>query len=196
MKKLLIAALMVASSAAIAIPSPLPKITGVMDFEGDLTVLGDLQTGNALLKFTNVLNDVGDREGDYATVLQGNFAGNFFDNIFIAGGAPVTPISPLWQVQDSFVNGSEIANFDLLAITYFDAVDFDNDGNTDFLNLAGTGTARLTGFAETTGTFFLSSQDRLLSFSADSVSVASPGTMALLGMGLVGLGLARRKAGV
>lgn len=69
-----------------------------------------------------------------------------------------------------------------------------------FLDLRGTGTLTLTGFDPTPGQFFLSAQGPQganVSFSATSIATAvpEPASLALLGAGLVGAGLIRRKRG-
>lgn len=189
MKKLaLLVAGLVLSSQVVA----LPQITGIMDFEGDILVTGDLGT-NATISFSDIQNEIGDRTGDFATTLQGDLNGNFFSPITIAAGSPTTPINPLWTLTDALVDGADTASFAMTGTTYYAPIDFDLDGNFDFLNLQGTGILSLTGFADTAGVFTLSSQSQLLSFSADTTAVPIPAAAWLFSSGLLGLVAIGRK---
>ena len=178
-------------------------ITGTVDFSGDMTVTGDLN-GNATVSFENVENTAAGRTGSYAATFQDpNINGDFFRDITVVGGVVQTPIAPLWDFYDGGANGGEYASFDLETIVVHSVIDFDLDGNVDFWNLAGTGTLTMDGFDDTDGTFFLSSQNNLLSFSSSNeatgqpgpnVNVSEPGSMALIALGLIALWGARRQA--
>lgn len=192
MKKL---ALLVAGLALSTQAIALPQIVGIMDFEGDINVVGDLNT-NATISFSDIQNEIGDRTGDFATTLQGDLNGNFFSPITIAAGSPVTPIVDLWSVTDALIDGPDTASFTMTGTTYYAPIDFDLDGNFDFLNLQGTGILSLTGFADTAGTFTLSSQSQLMSFSADTAAVPIPAAAWMFGTAMLGLGgIARKRNG-
>lgn len=98
---------------------------------------------------------------------------------------PNTPIEPLWTVTV----GPTTYSFDLSDVT----VDLQTAAE---LNLSGNGTLMAPGFDDTPGEWTFSGQNGnvFFTFSAiTSVPIPEPGTGLLLGLGLFGLGVVRRR---
>lgn len=159
----LTAGLLAASALASAAP-----ITGQIGFAGDVT-----DTGSEL-QFTNTI----------AFATSGTYAGldgNSVTTSNITYDPFYSVANPLW----TFTVGLNTYSFELSSL-----VDQSVNGFTLF---SGEGTLSATGFDDTDGTWKYSAQG--LTFSAQSAPspVSEPATIALLGLGLAGLGIARRK---
>jgi PEP-CTERM motif len=155
------------------------SLSGGIGFGGLFTPSGGatLDTATGIdITFATVTATAGDfvpAAGAAATFSHLNFA------------PPNTPIEPLWTVAV----GATTYSFDLSGLN----VDLQTAA---VLNLSGDGTLMATGFDNTAGEWTFSGQEGnvFFTFSAiTSVPIPEPGTALLLGLGLVGLGVERRR---
>jgi hypothetical protein len=165
---------LLAAVAAVATP-----IQGEINFYsgGSITTnTGNLSTATSITAFPTVkVSD--DPTGAYAGTAGTQV--DFTPFTFSAGA-----VTPLW----TFTVGAITYSFDATSIII-------DEQKTNFLNLIGSGIAHVTGYEDTVGTWSLTSttQGAKFTFGA-STSVPEGGlTAAMLGLGLLGLGLAARR---
>jgi hypothetical protein len=205
MKRLIFVLFGVAALAAAPMAEAVP-ITGGISFIGDATASGGTDWATATgIDFTGCSLCTGANAGKEAIVenTSGSYAGtggtfvDFTDFTFDPALSP-DPVT-VW----TFTSGGLTYSF------VMDEVQVDSQGTglggQTFLNLSGAGTLFITGFDPTPGFFLFTGNESGGVFSVSSSSFAEgdrpvdieeipePGTMLLLGIGLVALGIGARR---
>ena len=194
MKKTLATFAIGLACVAFALQANAVPITGKIDFFGNLTTNngGNLNTATAFTGFSGVVVVV-----NGALTPTGSYAGSggpvsnvqavtmtpFSFNPFPGGG-----VIPVWTFTSGFTGLTY--SFDLTSIS-----SVSQPGNNT-LTVVGSGIAHITGFTDTFGTFFISTQGPTgpsFTFSATTTTPEGGSALALLGIGLVAIEVVRRK---
>ena len=180
-KKLAAISALAAGALAVSGAQAAPITGGISLSGGYTTDTGNVNTATAFTAFSNV--QVNGATGSFAGVDL--FSVNSISmSAFSFAPFPAGGVTPLWQT----VSGSSAA-FDFLTLSQLEQT----GDNT--LDIKGKGTCYRDGFDPTPCSYVFTANQAAgtFSFSSSNAAIPEPGTLALLGLGLVGLGMVRRR---
>jgi hypothetical protein len=168
-------------SAVLGAPAMAIPVTGSIDMYGGFTTdSGDLGSAT-LLAISPAWTMANSGTGSFAPVGSRERAVTFSAFTF----SPALPgtVEPLW----SFMYGSTAYSFVMTGVEV-------RAQSSTQLSLFATGVLYVTGFDPTDGYWEFSGFERngRFKFTSESTSVPEPGTLTLIGLGLLGVGLGRR----
>jgi hypothetical protein len=178
-KMIMIFGLVLTLTASMTLSAGATMITGAISFSGTAAYNdSDLLAANQFAGITNAVVSGTGGEGDYSSVVAGTSV-TVEPFTFRGPNATVIPFQ-LW----SFSSRGNAFSFDVTSLSIF-------SNSRDTIALRGAGSAFITNFEDTPGTWNISANraggTASFSSSAEVTAVPEPATMFLLGSGLIGL---------
>ncbi len=179
MKKLLKISLAALALSVTGLASAMP-IQGQISLTGNVTFDQPIPNATVATITSVAVGDPTSQTGTYAGLNSTNSSATMVSPLAIDPATFIGPqsIPGLWVVT----SGSNTYSFDLTKV-------LSNTQSPGFLNIYGVGTLHATGYDDTSGEWWFTAQGNVASVTFSSTNVPEPSVLALIGIGILALGL-------